>query len=112
VAKYAAAEAGTDGAVTLGDTLLAGALVDHLGAEFDVRLNDSARLARAGFNQQGRQLLAAIEMSDGARGLLALGYDPDIRFASEVDRFDLVPELRRDPLRVETGASGPAGVIA
>jgi len=100
--------AGTDGAVTLEDTLLAGALVDYLCAEFDARLNDSARLAQDGFKQQGPRLLAALEMSDGARGLLALGHGPDIRFAAGVDRFDLVPELRWDPLRVEVGASGRA----
>jgi 2-phosphosulfolactate phosphatase len=34
---------GTDGAVTLEDTRLAGALVDHLCAKCDARLNDSAR---------------------------------------------------------------------
>ncbi|MCC6417440.1 MAG: hypothetical protein IT429_04250, partial [Gemmataceae bacterium] len=35
-----------------------------------------------------------------------LGYDEDIRAAAQVDRFALVPELRRDPLRVEVGAVG------
>src|SRR5205085_3368282 len=37
--------AGTNGTVTLEDTLLAGALVDYLSEVGDVRLNDSARLA-------------------------------------------------------------------
>ena len=96
--------AGTDGAVTLEDTLLAGALVDYLSQKFDAGLNDSARLAWDGFKQRGSCLLAALEMSDGARGLLALGHDPDIEFASQVDRFHLVPELRRDPLRLEKAA--------
>ena len=35
-----------------------------------------------------------------------LGYDEDIRLAAQVDQFLLVPELRRDPLRVEVGAVG------
>jgi 2-phosphosulfolactate phosphatase len=95
--------AGTDGAVTLEDTLLAGALVDYLYAEFDALLNDSARLAWDSFEQQGSCLLAALEISDGARGLLALGHRPDIQFAAGLDRFHLVPELRRDPLRVVAG---------
>lgn len=95
--------AGTDGAVTLEDTLLAGALVDYLCGVFDARLNDSARLARDSFKQHGSCLLAAFEMSDGARGLLELGHGPDIEFAAGVDRFGLVPELRRDPLRMEIG---------
>ena len=32
--------------------------------------------------------------------------DEDIRAAVQVDRFALVPELRRDPLRVEIGTVG------
>jgi hypothetical protein len=35
-----------------------------------------------------------------------LGYDDDIRVAAQVDQFMLVPELRRDPLRIELGAVG------
>jgi 2-phosphosulfolactate phosphatase len=98
--------AGTDGAVTLEDTLLAGALVDYLSQKFDARLNDSARLAWDGFKQRGSCLLAALQMSDGAQGLYEHDHGRDIEFAAEVDRFHLVPELRRDPLRVEAGASG------
>ena len=97
--------AGTDGAVTLEDTLLAGALVDSLCAAGGARLNDSARLAWDGFKQQG-SCLAALEMGEGARGLLAVGHGPDIQFAARVDRFRLAPELRRDPLRLEAGAPG------
>jgi 2-phosphosulfolactate phosphatase len=98
--------AGTDGAVTLEDTLLAGALVDDLCQEVDARLNDSARLARESFEHHGSQLLAALELSAGARELLDLGHRRDIEFAAEVDRFPLVPELRRDPLRVEAELLG------
>jgi 2-phosphosulfolactate phosphatase len=93
--------AGTDGAVTLEDTLLAGALVDHLCAAGDVRLNDSARLARDGFRQHGSCLRASLETSEGARKLLELDLVGDITFAAEVDRFYLAPELCRDPLRVK-----------
>jgi phosphosulfolactate phosphohydrolase-like enzyme len=38
--------------------------------------------------------------------LRQLGYDEDIRVASQVDTFTIVPELRRDPLRIEVGAVG------
>jgi 2-phosphosulfolactate phosphatase len=99
---------GTDGTITLEDALLAGAIVDDLSTQFDVRLNDSARLAWDAFNQQGSCPLTALQTSNGARGLIPLGHGPDIEFAAGVDRFDLVPELRRQPLRVEVGASGIA----
>ncbi len=98
--------AGTEGSVSLEDTLLAGALVDNLCEAAEVRLNDAARLAWDGFENHGRILLGALEVSQGGAILRRLGYDDDIRAAADVDRFALVPELRRDPLRVEVGAVG------
>jgi 2-phosphosulfolactate phosphatase len=98
--------AGTDGAVTLEDTLLAGALVDYLSETFEVQLNDSARLAWDCFENHGRVLLGALQVSGGGANLRQLGYDEDIKAAAQVDLFHLVPELRRDPLRIEVGAVG------
>jgi 2-phosphosulfolactate phosphatase len=98
--------AGTDGEVTLEDTLLAGALIDFLCEVVEVKLNDSARLAWDCFENHGRVLQGALEISRGGANLLALGYDDDITAAAQVDQFALVPELRRDPLRVEVGAVG------
>lgn len=97
---------GTEGAVTLEDTLLAGAIVDYLSEAIEVRLNDGARLAWDCFEHHGSVLLGALEISHGGANLKRLGYDEDIRAAARVDQFALVPELRRDPLRVEVGAVG------
>ena len=98
--------AGTEGAVALEDTLLAGALVDFLAQVAEVQLNDAARLAWDCFENHGRVLQGALEVSRGGAILRKLGYDEDIRAACLVDRFHLVPELKRDPLRVEVGAVG------
>jgi 2-phosphosulfolactate phosphatase len=98
--------AGTDGEVALEDTLLAGALVDYLCGVVEVRLNDSARLAWDCFEYHGQVLAGALELSRGGAILKSLGYDDDIRMAAQVDQFALVPELRRDPLRIEVGAVG------
>ena len=54
----------------------------------------------------GRVLQGALELSLGGANLRRLGYDEDIRAAARVDVFHLVPELRRDPLRVEVGSMG------
>jgi 2-phosphosulfolactate phosphatase len=97
---------GTEGEVALEDTLLAGALVDFLCEIVEVRLNDSARLAWDCFENHGRALAGALEIARGGARLRDLGYHEDIRAAAEVDQFNLVPELRRDPLRVEVGAVG------
>jgi 2-phosphosulfolactate phosphatase len=98
--------AGTEGEVSLEDTLLAGALVDFLCQAGEVQLNDAARLAWDGFENHGRCLAGALEVGKGGASLRRLGYDEDIKAAAQVDRFALVPELRRDPLRVEIGAVG------
>jgi 2-phosphosulfolactate phosphatase len=99
---------GTDGEVALEDTLLAGALVDFLCETLAVRLNDAARLAWDCFENHGRALLGALEISKGGAILCELGYAGDLRAAVRVDQFNLVPELRRDPLRVEVGTVGIA----
>jgi 2-phosphosulfolactate phosphatase len=98
--------AGTVGEVSLEDTLLAGALVDFLTEAMEVKLNDSARLAWDCFENHGQVLPGALEVGKGGAKLRRLGYDDDIRAAAQVDQFALVPELRRDPLRVEVGAVG------
>ncbi len=98
--------AGTEGEVSLEDTILAGALVDCLSQASEVRLNDAARLAWDAFENHGRCLLGALQVGKGGATLRGLGYDEDIKAAAQVDRFALVPELRRDPPRVEVGAVG------
>jgi 2-phosphosulfolactate phosphatase len=99
--------AGTEGEVSLEDTLLAGAFVDFLcEAGGEVALNDAARLAWDSFENHGRVLDGALAVGAGGERLRSLGYDADIRDAAQVDRFALAPELRRDPLRVERGVVG------
>src|SRR5262245_9881895 len=97
--------AGSEGEPSLEDTLLAGALVDFLCDE-EVKLNDAARLAWDAFENHGRVLRGAMEVGTHGAHLIALGYDADIRDAADVDRFFLVPELRRDPFRIERAAAG------
>jgi 2-phosphosulfolactate phosphatase len=98
--------AGDAGAVALEDTLLAGALVEALADGPSVPLNDGARVAWDCFEHHGRCLEGALAVAAGGGRLRALGYDEDVRAAARLDQFALVPELRRDPLRVEVGAVG------
>jgi len=92
--------AGASGTVAQEDVLLAGAIVDRLADEGRTP-NDSARLAWDSWRQQRDDVLAALRAGAGGVGLSSLGYDDDIRAASQVDRFGVVPEVYRDPLRVE-----------
>ncbi len=98
---------GFEGEPALEDTLLAGAFVDCLsecGDGSDVRLNDSARMAWDSFENHGRILAGALEISRGGVHLAELGFQDDLVAAQAIDKFSLVPELRRDPLRLEVHA--------
>src|SRR5205807_9970970 len=57
--------AGTEGEVSLEDTLLAGAFIDFLSETTEARLNDAARLAWDCFENHGRVLVGALEVSGG-----------------------------------------------
>lgn len=98
--------AGSEGEPSLEDTLLAGALIEHLCDVCELKLNDSARLAWDCFETHGHVLKSALELGRGGQTLMRLGYEADIAAAAEVDQFALVPELRRDPVRVEIGSVG------
>jgi 2-phosphosulfolactate phosphatase len=98
--------AGTEGEITMEDTLLAGALVDCLSEAMEIRLNDGARLAWDCFENHGRLLQAGLELSQGGSHLRELGYQADIVAAAAIDKFNIVPEMKRDPLRIEVGAVG------
>jgi 2-phosphosulfolactate phosphatase len=97
--------AGDAGAVALEDALLAGAIVENMAGD-GVCLDDGARLAWDCFEHHGQVLEGALEVSAGGVRLRALGYDDDVQIAARIDTFPLVPELRREPLRVEVGAVG------
>lgn len=98
--------AGDDGQPCLEDTMLAGAFVEVLSEKTDIRPNDSARLAWDCFENHGQIVLGALEVSSGGERLTQIGCAADLPIAAEVDRFTLVPELRRDPLRIEVAAAG------
>ena len=53
-----------------------------------------------------RPLWKLLQIGRGGRNVTRIGLEEDIKAAAQVDRFALVPELRRDTLRVEVGAVG------
>jgi 2-phosphosulfolactate phosphatase len=101
--------AGESGGVSLEDTLLAGAIVDYFVGLPNTEVDDGARIAWDCFEHHGRHLEEAMRLSSGGARLLLLGYDEDIRACARVDVYHLVPELRRDPMRVEIAAVGVTG---
>jgi 2-phosphosulfolactate phosphatase len=117
--------AGTEGFISLEDTLLAGALTAKLKTSSSpIRLgNDEAQIAlglwlnaEAGFfrakSESEPGAIAAGWMNEplarflaqgrGGQNVMRIGLGLDIDSVAEVDRFPLVARLQRDPLRIVT----------
>lgn len=104
--------AGTEGFVSLEDSLLAGRLVHEIAERAEIALGKSARpgndeslLAElqwqgAVHTQRTQHLAELLRLGRGGKNVFRIGLGPDIGSAASVDRFDLVAELGRDPLRI------------
>ncbi|RUL89416.1 2-phosphosulfolactate phosphatase [Tautonia sociabilis] len=109
---------GTDGLISFEDSLLAGWITSQLvrdhGGSFG---NDAARIASGAWEsvapdpETPESLAAILARGRGGRRVTELGLRADLEAASRIDRFDLVPELHRDPVRiVASGAPGGPGI--
>ena len=101
--------AGSQGHVSLEDTVLAGAFLAALTPHKAVAMNDSARLAWDTFECHGLVLPEALRVSAGGAHLTSLGLQEDLQWAASVDRLMIVPETRRDGkdrLYLEIGSIG------
>jgi len=94
--------AGTRGAITREDVLLAGAFAHELRqgrAGGQSLLDDQAAIAAESWVRvqadfaAGTPLAESLRDSSGARNLIEIGLERDIEIASQIDRFDLTPEL-------------------
>jgi 2-phosphosulfolactate phosphatase len=103
--------AGTDGFVSFEDTLLAGLLADQLHGQGPPLGNDAVLIARSLIRDrwlaldreaidEDDELARVLESGRGGKRNLELGLRADIVAAARWDRFDLVGELRREPLAV------------
>jgi 2-phosphosulfolactate phosphatase len=101
---------GTGGEITREDVLLAGALVNRISTDQDLpALNDQARLARDAWRHIGGESTGANVLStelretQGGMNLTELGLAADIDGAAQIDRFDLVPVLDVQAMRIASG---------
>jgi 2-phosphosulfolactate phosphatase len=121
--------AGTDGQVSLEDTMFAGSIAHEFeagdwaradtsedqGSSGTPLANDQAEIAASLWREtesmigDGYSLADALADGRGGRRVLALGLEDDLEDAARVDRFPFAAELLRDPARIvpATDASGP-----
>jgi len=85
--------AGREGRFALDDALCAGHLMRRLLGDAEAELNDAARAARAlaGTRKPTRKLF---ELTDGGRALVDIGLGDDLTLCAQVDRHDIVAEMR------------------
>ena len=96
---------GTDRCITSEDVLFAGALLERIIAirtssnQPVGQLTDMASIALGHWKttcqelEQGKSLADFFRNARGGLNLVKIGHDPDIVFASQIDTFQLVPEL-------------------
>jgi 2-phosphosulfolactate phosphatase len=104
--------AGTEGFISLEDSLLAGAMMERLTELMIPRYpegvplgNDEALIVLSEWLEQEkflerRPLWKLLQMGRGGQNVTRIGLEKDIKAAAEVDRFPIVAELCRDPLRI------------
>ena len=92
--------AGTDGKVSVEDTLLAGALVDRLvqQAAKPISINDQAGIAQAAWLQGSQGAtdipwLSLLQQGLGGQNLARAGLSQDIPICAAIDTCSVVPEL-------------------
>ncbi len=94
---------GLEEAFSLEDATCAGMLITRLQARFGLRaldkLSDSARAALSVYAQYGSDIYRTLLESDHGRNLSALGFEEDIRAASQIDSVPLVPVLEQTAIK-------------
>lgn len=103
---------GTEGFVSLEDSLLAGALTKRLADAMVPRYpegqrlgNDEALIVLSQWLEverylEERPLWTLLQMGRGGQNVTRIGLERDIKVAAKVDRFPIIAELSRDPLRI------------
>ncbi|MDI6858255.1 MAG: 2-phosphosulfolactate phosphatase [Dehalococcoidia bacterium] len=94
--------------LSLEDSFTAGALVEKAVAAgeragIEVDLTDGARIAIRLLRHYGGDALAAFHESEHGRKLIGLGFERDLAFCAQTDRFDVVPRLEGEGLRLALG---------
>jgi 2-phosphosulfolactate phosphatase len=104
--------AGTEGFISLEDSLLAGALTTALAdwkisahPEAERLGNDEALIVLSQWLEaerylKRRSLWKLLSLGRGGQNVVRIGLEKDIKAAAEINRFPIVAELCHDPLRI------------
>ncbi len=96
--------AGSDGLLSMEDSVCAGMLISRVGAggETDPELSDGALVARTLHRTFGRGILKMIRSSDHGRRLAEIGFDGDLRYCAGVDTLPVLPLLEGNVIKLRS----------
>nr|MBN2278844.1 2-phosphosulfolactate phosphatase [candidate division Zixibacteria bacterium] len=88
--------AGEEGDFSIEDTLCGGMLIERLliGENLDMELNDAASLALLLYRSNKDRLKQTIAHGEHGRYLKQIGFDDDVRLATEADSIAVLPVLK------------------
>ena len=89
-------------AFSLEDAFVAGALIENAVEQTrrstgDLTLSDAAMAACRLYQSYQGNALACFREAEHGRSLINIGLGHDLEFCAQVDRYNVVPRLRRDP---------------
>jgi 2-phosphosulfolactate phosphatase len=91
---------GREDQFSLEDATCAGMLITRMMPRFGtMKLSDSARAALSVYHQYGSDIYRTLVDSDHGQHLLELGFEQDIRAASQIDSVPLVPVLEQNAIK-------------
>lgn len=85
--------AGREGGFSVEDTLCAGMLIDLLGSRHNLEtgLNDAAALANLLYEHNRDSLPEAVARGEHGRFLASIGFERDVKIATEIDSMPILP---------------------
>lgn len=91
---------GWKGRLSLEDVLCAGYIVNEVyGGEIPADAKDGAKVAMGLFERFHNDLLPTIHATNHAKRLIGLGFEEDIAYCCEIDKFDFAPEFKEGIIR-------------
>jgi 2-phosphosulfolactate phosphatase len=96
--------AGSDGMLSMEDSVCAGMLISRVaaGGEVEPELSDGALVARTLHRTFGRGILKMIRSSDHGRRLAAIGFGEDLKYCAGVDTIPVLPLLEGNVIKLRT----------
>lgn len=85
---------GKKGSFSLEDFLGAGAIIDNLPE--NIILTDAAQAALLAFRKAKTSLIDVVKQGNHAKYLTGIGFEEDIRFSSQLDKYTIIPYLKGD----------------